>query len=408
MKKRVVVTGMGVVCAIGGSVSRFRDGLFSGECGIRPVSLFETEGFQSRVAGQVKEEFLQLSADFGRNRLRRASRCDRLGLIAAEEAVMDAGLGPDTQPQNDIGVLLGGGAGGMLSWEQFRRAQWFGKEKPRPSLVLASSPGTLSDLIAGRYHFSGIRGTFTTACSSSGTAIGYAADLIRAGRLRVAVTGGSEALSQVTFAGFNALRVTDPEFCKPFDKNRKGISLGEGAAILILEELDHARRREARLYAEVLGYAINSDAYHMTKPDPEGRGMAKVMARALEMSGVASGQVDYINAHGTGTPMNDKVETKAIKAVFGAHARVLAVSSTKSMVGHCLGASGAVEAVATVLALYEQTVPPTIHLSTPDPDCDLDFVPEKAIKRPVRIALSNSFAFGGNNTALVLGRGAGD
>ncbi|MDX9786168.1 MAG: beta-ketoacyl-[acyl-carrier-protein] synthase family protein [Desulfobacterales bacterium] len=405
MKKRVVITGLGAICAIGGSVTRFRDGLFSGKCGIGPVSLFETMGFQSRVAAQVKDEFFD--HPFLPGETKRASRCDRLGLIAAKEAVSDAGIGVNLEPRNDIGVLLGGGAGGMFSWEQFRRAQWAGKTKPRPSLVLASSPGTLSDLIAQRYHFTGIRGTFSTACSSSGTAIGYAADLIRIGKLSMAITGGSEALSEVTFAGFNALHVTDPEHCKPFDQHRRGISLGEGSAMLVLEDYEHARNRRAKIYAEVLGYAINSDAYHMTSPDPEGRGMAKVMARALQVSGVKSDQVDYINAHGTGTPINDKVETAAIKHVFGDHARRLAVSSTKSMVGHCLGASGAIEALATVLALHEQIVPPTIHLSTPDPECDLDYVPETARNRQIHIALSNSFAFGGNNTALVLGQVAG-
>ena len=223
----------------------------------------------------------------------------------------------------------------------------------------------------------------------------------------MAIAGGSEALSEVTFAGFNALRVTDPEHCKPFDKHRRGISLGEGAAMLVLEDYEHARNRRANIYAEVLGYAINSDAYHMTSPDPEGRGMARAMARALQLSGVETAQVDYINAHGTGTPINDRVETAAIKQVFGDHALKLAVSSTKSMVGHCLGASGAIEALATVLALYEQIVPPTIHLSTPDPACDLDYVPEIARNQPIQFALSNSFAFGGNNTALVLGRVVG-
>ncbi len=245
-----------------------------------------------------------------------------------------------------------------------------------------------------------------TACSSSATSIGFASDLIRSGAHEIVITGGSESLSEVTFAGFNALRVVDPEYCRPFDKNRRGLSLGEGAAILVLENYEKAKKKGATIYAEVLGYATNSDAFHMTSPDPEAMGMSRVMVKALERASVAANQVDYINAHGTATRANDHLETKAIKKVFGEKdAGDLAISSTKSMVGHCLGAGGAIEAVATILALREQVVPPTIHLDEPDPDCDLDYVPLQSRPRKIRIALSNSFAFGGNNTSLVFGRG---
>jgi 3-oxoacyl-[acyl-carrier-protein] synthase II len=220
----------------------------------------------------------------------------------------------------------------------------------------------------------------------------------------VVVTGGSEALSELTFSGFNSLRLVDPEYCRPFDKNRAGLSLGEGAAILILENYDHARSRQATIYAEVLGYATNSDAFHMTSPDPEAKGMTRVMKKALDAARLDVEQVDYINAHGTATPVNDKTETLAIKNVFGEKgAKQVAVSSTKSMVGHCLGAAGAIEAAATVLALHEQFLPPTIHLDTPDPDCDLDYIPNQSRREKLSIALSNSFAFGGNNTTLVMG-----
>jgi len=220
------------------------------------------------------------------------------------------------------------------------------------------------------------------------------------------ITGGSESLSELTFAGFNALRLMDPEYCRPFDKSRRGLSLGEGAAILILENYESAEQRGATIYAEVLGYATNSDAFHMTSPDPEAMGMSRVMTKALETANVSIDQVDYINAHGTATKINDQMETKAIKRVFGEKgARALTISSTKSMVGHCLGAAGAIEAVATVLALCEQVVPPTIHLENPDPDCDLDYVPNNSRTQEMRIALNNSFAFGGNNTSVLFCRG---
>ena len=207
------------------------------------------------------------------------------------------------------------------------------------------------------------------------------------------------------FAGFNSLRVMDPEYCRPFDKNRRGLSLGEGAAILILEDYDRAEKRGATIYAEVLGYAINADAFHMTSPDPEATGTSRVMANALKNANVNVDQVDYINAHGTGTKISDQMETRAIKKVFAEkRARDLAISSTKSMVGHCLGAAGAIEAVTTILAINEQAVPPTIHLDEPDPDCDLDYVPNNIRRREIHISLSNSFAFGGNNTSLVFGK----
>ncbi|MBA7654747.1 3-oxoacyl-[acyl-carrier-protein] synthase 2 [subsurface metagenome] len=401
---RVAVTGLGIISAIGESVPEFKEGLFNGKCGIGPISLFDTKGFMTQSAAQVKNR--NLEALSGSLDIRRISRCDLLGLIAAREALSDSGLKFDTCDRNDIGVVLGGGAGGMLSWEKYRRALWSKKTSPRPSLLLSSASCTLTDLIASRYRLTGSRATIVTACSSSATSIGFASDLIRSGAHEIVITGGSESLSEVTFAGFNALRVVDPEYCRPFDKKRRGLSLGEGAAILVLEDYEKAKKRGATIYAEVLGYTTNSDAFHMTSPDPEAIGMSRVMVKALERANVAANQVDYINAHGTATRANDQLETKAIKKVFGEkNTGDLTISSTKSMVGHCLGAGGAIEAVATILALREQVAPPTIHLDEPDPDCDLDYVPLQSRPREIRIALSNSFAFGGNNTSLVFGRG---
>jgi 3-oxoacyl-[acyl-carrier-protein] synthase II len=299
---------------------------------------------------------------------------------------------------------MGGGAGGMLSWEKYRRASWSGKTM-YPSMLLPVSPCSVTDFIANRYRLSGHRATISTACSSSATSIGYGFDLVRSGTHNIVVTGGSEALSELTFAGFNSLRQLDPEYCRPFDKNRQGLSLGEGAAIFVLEDYGHARQRGANIYAELLGYAINSDAYHMTSPHPKAIGMINVMTAALERAGVGVEGIDYINTHGTGTKINDRTETKAVKAVFGSDiAHNLSLSSIKSMVGHCLGASGAIETAATVMAIQDQAVPPTIHLDTPDKTCDLDYTPNRSRQRDIRVALCNSFAFGGNNTCIVLAK----
>lgn len=400
---RVVITGLGVITAIGETVSAFRHGLLHGACGIRPVSVFDTAGFGCRSAAQIKRN--NLKEYFEPRETKRMSRCDLLGLIAAKEAIMDSGLDLEAYDKTKIGVILGGGAGGMLSWEKYRRALWAKKIVRKPSQILASTPCTLTDQIASHYDFNGYRATISTACSSSATSIGYGFDLVRSGEQDIIVTGGSEALSELTFSGFNSLRLMDPEYCRPFDKNRMGLSLGEGAAILILENYNCALKREATIYAEVLGYATNADAFHMTSPDPEASGMTRVMKNALKAAAVDADQIDYINAHGTATVINDKTETKAIKNVFGkSAAKRLAVSSTKSMIGHCLGAAGAIEATATVLALHEQFVPPTIHLETHDPDCDLDYVPKQFRRQALSVALSNSFAFGGNNTSIVLGR----
>jgi 3-oxoacyl-[acyl-carrier-protein] synthase II len=400
--QRVVVTGMGIITAIGESLPEFSRGLFDGRCGIGPVTLFDTTGFTARVGGQIQNE--DLAASFNPREVKRASRCDLLGLIAAREALQHAALELERLDLSQCGVVLGGGAGGMLGWERYRRSLWRGRQVSAPSQVMACAPCTLTDLIAVRYGLTGIRATITTACSSSATSIGYGFDLIRSGEQQVVFVGGSESLSEVTFSGFNALRVMSPEGCRPFDRHRRGLSLGEGAAILILEAFEQARKRGATMYAEVLGYAINSDAYHMTSPDPEARGMRRVMTRALKQAQVTADRIDYINAHGTGTRINDSMETTAIQRVFGTNPRQRpAVSSTKSMVGHCLGAAGAIEAVATVLALHKQVIPPTIHLTEPDPACGLDHVAQNARPQKIRRALSNSFAFGGNNSTLVLG-----
>jgi 3-oxoacyl-[acyl-carrier-protein] synthase II len=332
--------------------------------------------------------------------LKRLSRCDQFGLIAVAEALQDAGLDFSMENVERIGICLGGGAGGILSAEQYRRKIFRG-DKAKPSLLLSFSTSTCTDCIANNYKIYGPRRTIATACSSSATAIGYAADMVRSDIADIMIAGGSEALCELTFSGFNALRLVDEDRCRPFDHNRKGLSLGEGAAMLILEEGERARARKARIYGEVVGYAIAGDAYHMTSPEPEGNGASFVMKQALDLHSIDPEQIDYINAHGTGTLINDVAETKAVKKVFGERAYSLPMSSIKSMIGHCLGAAGAIEAVATILAMANSTIPPTISHEMPDPQCDLDYVPNETRPHEITYAMSNSFAFGGNNTSLI-------
>ncbi len=397
--KKVLVTGIGAVTALAPNAQETWKKLIEGCCGIDTLDLFCTAGYRSRTAAQVKSILPPLPC--APRESRRLSRCDRFGLIAAAEALKDSGLELDHENRQRIGICLGGGAGGILSAEQFRR-KMFNNQKPMPSLILSFPTCSTADCIAGTFNLHGLRTTVATACSSSTTAIGYAADLIRLGRADIVITGGSEALGELTFGGFNSLRLVDKERCRPFDLNRKGLSLGEGSAMLILEEEERATARGARIYGEVVGYAITGDAYHMTTPDPQGEGAVLAMKNALATHSLHPEQIDYINAHGTGTPVNDLSETRAIKKVFSNRSVHIPVSSIKSMVGHCLGAAGAIEALAAILSVKNDLIPPTIGYETPDPECDLDYVPWKSRRHKVLYAMSNSFAFGGNNTSLIL------
>ena len=319
------------------------------------------------------------------------------------EALRDAGLYPLPEPlAGDTGVIIGGGAGGMLEAEAvFGRSAKGQAIDDRYSRFASFCCAATADHLASHLGSYGPKTTFMTACSSGATAIGYARDLIRRGTSRMVICGGTEALSRVTFGAFNAINAVDSAPCRPFDKNRRGLNLGEGAGMLVLEARSHAMARGARIYGEVCGYGLSADAHHMTAPAPEGAGAVASMKAALEDAGLAPHQIDYINAHGTATPANDLMETMAIKTLFGDHSRKLAVSSIKAMTGHTLAAAGAIEAVATALSLHHQFLPPTIHLETADPDCDLDYVSEGARPSAVGRIVSNSFAFGGNNTSLV-------
>ena len=405
-RPRAVVTGMGILTSIGRDIPSFWGNLLEGVCGIDRITLFDASGYRVKKAAEVKG--FNPRQHFSPRQLKRMSRCDQLGMKAALEALTDSTLDLTNEDRERIGIFIGGGAGGIFSAEKYRKEMIRkGWRKVRPSLLLPFSTCALNDGIAEEYRILGPRATIATACSSSATAIGCGLDAVRSGEVDIAIVGGSESLSEVTFGGFNSLRSVDEEYCRPFDLHRKGLSLGEGAAFLILEEAEHARKRGGKILAELMGYGLSGDGQHMTAPDPEGKGAARAMQEALKDAGVNREEVDYINAHGTATPANDAAETKAIKSLFGERAGRIPVSASKSMIGHCLGAAGALEAVATVLAIRDNRIPPTIHYETPDPECDLDYVPNQARDAVVDIALSNSFAFGGNNTALVFGKWKG-
>ena len=397
--KRVVVTGLGVFCSIGRNVEDFSQSLKEGQTGIGPITIFDTSKYPCKIGAEIRD--YQPEQFFRKKDLKRLSRADQFALIASEEAMKGSEI--HSYSSEEVGVCLGAGAGGMFEAETYHREVLL-KGRSRPSLLWPFIPSYTTDRVAERFTFSGPKFTVTTACSSSATAIGYGADLIRSGKSKAVLCGGSESLSELTFGGFNSLKSMDPSPCKPFDRKRAGMSLGEGAGIIILEDLDEAMKRGAKIYAEFLGYGIGGEAYHITAPEPTGMREARIMKEAMEEGEIVPSDVDYINTHGTGTPLNDKVETISIKSVFGKRAYSIPVSSIKSMVGHCLGAAGAIEAVASILSMVYSFIPPTVNHKERDEDCDLDYVPGKSREMEVKVVLSNSFAFGGNCTTLVFKR----
>lgn len=401
---RVVVTGIGTVNALATDVPGFAAALRRGDCGIGPLTLFDTADFRTHNGAEVRNFSPRHAIPAGFS-LKRMSRSDLFALAAACEALVRANLWPfPAGLAEETGVVIGGGAGGLLEAEAFFRDYLNrGAKRARFSRLAPVSCAATANHLAEKFGLWGPRTTLMTACSSGATAIGLARDLIRAGAATLVIAGGTEPLSRLTFASFNALQAVDPAYCRPFSGNRAGLTLGEAAGILILESLASARGRGAPILGEVLGYGVTGDAHHMTAPDAGGSGAARAMAAALTDAGLAPAAVDYINAHGTATPLNDLMETRAIKAVFGGRAGKIPVSSTKAMHGHTLGASGALEAVVALLAMTEGFIPPTIHHETPDPECDLDYVTSGARAAAPRVVLSNSFAFGGNNTTLIFG-----
>ncbi len=407
MSRRVVVTGIGLITPVGiGRVESWRN-VLAGVCGVEPISSFNAEGFDSRIAAEVKG--FDPEPLLGRKESRRMDRFAQFACVASLEAMHHADFKMERTDRERVAVLIGSGVGGLLTLsEQFKVLETKGPTRVNPFLV----PMMLGDMAAGQVSMLlGARGpNFSTvsACASGGDSIGEAFEMIRRGRVDAAFAGGTEAaICPIAVAGFNSCqalskRNDDPKTAsRPFDAGRDGFVLGEGAGILLLESLDHAEKRGARVLAELVGYGSASDAHHVTQPDPEGRGASTAMRLALEQSGTRPDQVDYINAHGTSTPLNDKLETLAMKKAFGDAIYKVPVSSTKSMTGHLLGAAGGIEAGFAVLSITEAAIPPTINLVEPDPDCDLDYTPHLPRRGRVEVSMSNSLGFGGHNCSLV-------
>ncbi|NPV71759.1 MAG: beta-ketoacyl-ACP synthase II [Firmicutes bacterium] len=406
MNTRVVITGMGAVTPIGSGVDALWTSLIRGVSGIGPVTRFDTSEYETRIAAEVKE--FDPTTVIDRKEARRMDRYTQFGVVAAAQAVADARLS-GFDPERG-GVCFGTGIGGMETLEQqFRVLFEKGPSRVSPFFI----PMMISNMAAGniaiQFGLKGPNATLTTACAASAHSAGEAFEAIRRGRADVMLAGGSEApVTPISFAGFCSMKAMSTRndeparAVRPFDKGRDGFVMGEGGGVVVFESLEHAKSRGAKILAEMAGYGQSADAYHITAPAADGDGAARAMAAALEDAGMSPGQIDYINAHGTSTPLNDKTETIAVKRVFGEHARSLAVSSTKSMTGHLLGAAGIVELIACVKAIVEGMIPPTINYEEPDPDCDLDYVPNTARKRGVRAAMSNSFGFGGQNVSLIV------
>ncbi len=400
MRRRVVVTGLGVVSSIGMGKDEFWKNLTAGKSGISDIELFDTSDYPVHKGGEVKN--FDPSKFIPKNRIKDVARASQFAIAASRMALEDSGIDPESI-KNRTGAIIGTTMADIQSLEQINK-YWTadGEENiwpinvvKYPSNALSDHPGYFFGLVPMNY-------TISTACAAGNYSIGYSFDLIRRGKADVMIVGGADPFSRITFTGFNRLYAMAPEKCQPFDKNRKGMMLGEGAGILILEELELAIKRNAPIYAEVLGYGLSCDANHMTAPRFEG--IVKVMERAIKNSNIKKEDVGYISAHGTGTPANDKVECDAIKAVFGDIAKNLSISSIKSMLGHTMGAASAIEAIACCLTIKNNVIPPTINYENPDLECDINCVPNDSVERKVNVVLNNSFAFGGNNACLVLER----
>lgn len=410
MKRRVVVTGLGLVTPLGVGIDNVWKRILNGESGISYITRFDPSAHETKIAGEVKD--FRPEDYISPKELRRMDLFIQYALAASKIAIEDSGIELQKEDPDRVGVVVGTGLGGLPTLEHYHKVL-LEKGPSRispffiPMLIANEAPGH----IAMKYGFKGPNLCVVTACATGSHSIGEGMRIIQHGDADVVIAGGTEAnLTPLTIAGFNAMKAlstrNDPpeKASRPFDRERDGFVVAEGAGIVVLEELEHAKRRDARIYAEVLGYGYNSDAYHITAPCPDGEGFIKCMLMALRDARINPEDVDYINAHGTSTELNDMVETLAIKKVFGDHAYKIPVSSTKSMIGHLLGAAGAVEAVFSVLSIRDNVCPPTINYENPDPNCDLDYVPNVAREKRIDVAMSNSFGFGGTNSVLIFGR----
>jgi 3-oxoacyl-[acyl-carrier-protein] synthase II len=405
--RRVVITGMGVVTPLGHDLNTFWQNLITGQCGIDKITAFDALAFATQIAGEVKS--FDLSPAFpSPKEIRRTDRYSQFGIYAAWSALKDSGLELDQENLDEIGVFLGSGIGGLATTtEQHKTLLDRGPGRLSPFTIPMLISNMASGLVSMYFNLRGPNFATCSACATANHAIGEAWRTIKAGDAQVMFAGGSEAaVIPIGIGGFCAMKAMstrndDPKTAsRPFDKDRDGFVMGEGAGVLVLEELEHAKKRGAQIYCEIAGYGNTADAHHLTAPSPGGEGAARCMKMALRNGGLNTTDISYINAHGTSTPQGDICETQAIKTVFGDHARKLVVSSTKGATGHMLGAAGAVEMAACTLAIKHGIVPPTINLQNPDPECDLDYVPNTARQMPVNAIVNNSFGFGGHNSAI--------
>jgi 3-oxoacyl-[acyl-carrier-protein] synthase II len=410
MRKRVVVTGLGAISPLGNDVDSLWQGILAGKSGVDYITHYDTSDHKTKFAATVKG--FDGSAMFGARDARRMDRFAQFALAASMQAVQDANLTIDDDNRDRIGCVIGSGVGGISTlFEQVQVLNTRGPSRVSPFLVPMMIPDNAGGMVAIHLGVRGPNLAVVTACATGTNAVGEAAEIIRRGQADVILAGGSEAgVIPIAMAGLNAMtalstRNDDPQGAsRPFDLDRDGFVMGEGAGVLVLESLEHAQARRAPILAEILGYGSTNDAYHVSAPAENGAGAARCMRMALEDAGLSLAKIDYINAHGTSTPLNDKSETSAIKTVFGDLAYRIPISSTKSMTGHLLGASGAIEALLCVKVLQDGILPPTINYNTPDPDCDLDYVPNRARPLAAEKVMSNSFGFGGHNASIILGK----
>jgi 3-oxoacyl-[acyl-carrier-protein] synthase II len=410
LNRRVVVTGIGLVSALGIGTRETWEALLAGQSGVTRITRFDVSGYATQIAAEVKG--FDPLAFIEKKEIKKMDLFIQYAIAAAQFAMDDSGLQITDANAPNIGVYIGSGIGGFITIEREHEALLNGgPRKVSPFFIPSAIINLASGQVSIRFGAKGPNSATCTACSASAHAIGDAYEIIKRCDADAMIAGGSEAaICAMSVGGFGQLRALSTRndeparASRPFDKDRDGFIIGEGAGVLILEELEHARRRGARIYAEIVGYGMSSDAYHMTAPSEDGDGARRVMAMAVRKAGIAPSDVDYINAHGTSTPYNDRLETLAIRNCFGEHAETLAISSTKSMTGHLLGGAGGLEAGITALAVHHQVAPPTINLDDPDPECDLDYVPYQSRQMPIRYALSNSFGFGGTNAALLFKR----
>jgi 3-oxoacyl-[acyl-carrier-protein] synthase II len=408
MSKRIVATGLGCVSPLGNDVASFWNSLRSGTSGIDTIQAFDTTDYPSKIAGEVRG--LDFTKYVEPKEVKRTDRDILLACAAANEAVRDSGLDLGATDLTRCGVIIGSGIGGISTLEaEHDKLRDRGPGRVSPFLIPMMIPDMASGLVSMKYGFRGPNYCCVSACASSAHALGDAMLVMRADMMDVAVVGGTEAtITPLSFAGFCSMKALSTrnevprKASSPFDKKRDGFVMGEGAAIVVLETLEHALARNARIYAELVGYGATGDAYHLSAPAPEGEGACRAMKMALRSAGIEPERIDYINAHGTSTPLNDKYESTAIMSALGEYAHTVAISSTKSMMGHLLGASGAAEFIATALAIGNSLIPPTINYEDPDPECPLNYTPNEAVEKTIDYAMSNSFGFGGHNACLVV------